>query len=197
MDIPELIGALFGVTGIWLTVKEKVWCFPVGLVNVTITAWLVFNQKLYADLLQQVMYFVLLIIGWVNWSKTISVSRIKISFLTGSELFQIFSVFIAGASILYFLLHNYTDASVPFWDATGTMICFIAQYLIARKKIENWLLWMVANVMYIFIFWYKDMGYYSALSFIYLIQAVAGWNSWKKKSETKTPHVVVSSHQVL
>lgn len=186
MNLLELTGALFGVAGVWLTIKEKVWCFPVGLVNVIITAYLVMQQRLYADALQQVMYFVLLIIGWINWSNKTRTSSLKISFLTAQQTAVIFFTFIFGAGLMFFLLKNYTNASVPFWDATGTMICFIAQYLIARKKTENWPLWMIANVMYIGIFWYKEMPYYSALSFIYLLQAVYGWKQWRAKFKLLT-----------
>ncbi|MEO8147306.1 MAG: nicotinamide riboside transporter PnuC [Bacteroidia bacterium] len=181
MNNLEIIGALFGIAGVWLTVKEKVWCFPVGIINVVITAYLVFTQKLYADTLQQVVYFILLILGWVNWSKIDKATSVKINFLTSQQRIISFIVFIGGSAIMYLLLKNYTDAALPFWDSTGTNICFIAQYLIAKKKIENWLLWMVGNVLYIGIFYVKGMEYYSVLSLIYLGQAVVGWRDWKRK----------------
>lgn len=180
MNTLEIIGALFGIAGVWLTVKEKLWCFPVGIINVVITAYLVFKLKLYADTLQQVVYFILLIIGWINWSKIDKATSVKISFLTSRERLICLVVFVEGSVIMYLSLKNYTDAALPFWDSTGTIICFIAQYLIAKKKIENWLLWMVANVMYIGIFYAKGMEYYSLLSLVYLVQAFAGWNLWRK-----------------
>lgn len=190
MNKLEIIGALFGIAGIWLTVKEKILCFPVGIVNVIITAYLVFILKLYADTLQQVVYFILLVIGWINWSKHDSVSIIKISFLSAKQLVITSIVFVSGSCILYFLLKKYTDASLPFWDATGTTICFIAQYLIAKKKIENWLFWMIANIIYIVIFYVKGMEYYSVLSAIYLVQSVAGWKDWRGKIVGKGQSVV-------
>lgn len=175
----ELAGALFGVAGVWLTVKEKVWCFPVGLVNVIITAYLVMRVRLYADALQQVMYFILLIAGWISWSKKSQGSILKISFLTAKERGLTFIAIFSGTALLIFFFRSYTHASLPFWDSAGTMLSFTAQYLIARKKIENWLLWMVVNVLYIFIFWVKGMPFYSALSLVYFIQAVFGWKHWQ------------------
>lgn len=188
MNTLEIIGALFGIAGIWLTVKEKVLCFPVGIINVAITAYLVFNLKLYADTLQQIVYFILLIIGWTNWSKIDKSSAIKINFLNSQQRLLTLIVFITGSGFMYFLLKNYTDAALPFWDSTGTIICFIAQYFIAKKKIENWLLWMVANVMYIAIFYVKGMEYYSVLSIIYLVQALVGWGEWRKKINVQVAH---------
>jgi nicotinamide mononucleotide transporter len=177
----ELAGALFGIAGVWLTVKENKWCFFIGIINVLITAYLVYNLKLYADALQQVVYFVLLILGWINWNKNNSELPLKISYLKSKVRLQFILLFLFGSALLFLLLKNYTDAALPFWDSTGTVMCFIAQYLVAKKKIENWYLWLIANVMYIAIYYVKGMEYYSILSAIYFIQAVAGLLLWRKK----------------
>lgn len=181
MNYLELAGAFFGIAGVWLTVKENKWCFLIGIINVIITAYLVYNLKLYADTLQQLVYFVLLLLGWINWSKSSGQLPLKISFLTSREQLQIVVIFILGSASLFLLLKKYTDATLPFWDSTGTVLCFIAQYLVAKKKIENWYLWLIANVMYIAIYYLKGMEYYSILSAIYFIQAVAGLVQWRKK----------------
>ncbi len=181
MNLIELTGAVFGIFGVWLTVKENKWCFLVGIINVLITAYLVIELKLYADFLQQLVYFVLLIVGWINWNKNTNTEPLKISFLNIKQQLQVAIIFIAGSLTLYALLKNFTDAELPFWDSTGTTLCFIAQYLVAKKKIENWYLWLVANVIYIVIYYHKGMEYYSILSAIYFIQAVAGLILWKKK----------------
>lgn len=181
MNLIELTGAVFGILGVWLTVKENKWCFLIGIINVLITAYLVIELKLYADFLQQLVYFVLLIVGWINWNKKTSEAPLKISSLSKQQQLQMAVVFILGSLVLYALLINFTDAALPFWDSTGTTLCFIAQYLVAKKKIENWYLWLVANVIYVVIYYVKGMEYYSILSAIYFIQAVAGLVVWKKK----------------
>ena len=181
MNYLELIGAFFGLTGVWLTVKENKWCFLIGIINVLITAYLVFNLKLYADTLQQLAYFVLLISGWINWSKNNKETPLKISVLSSREQLQMTTFFVIGFVLLYSLLKNYTDAALPLWDSAGTALCFVAQYLVAKKKIENWYLWLAANVLYVIIYYIKGMEYYSILSAIYFIQAVAGLLQWRKK----------------
>ncbi len=180
MNEIELIGALFGIAGVWLTVKEKIGCFPLGIINVLITAYLVFSQKLYADTLQQVVYFILLMVGWVNWYKAGRTNTTAVTTMATSQRIGFLVIFISATSIMYLLLKFYTDAALPFWDSTGTVICFIAQYLVAKKKIENWLLWMIANTMYVGIFYVKGMEYYSILSIVYFVQAVFGWYDWRK-----------------
>ena len=96
MNLIELTGAVFGIFGVWLTVKENKWCFLVGIINVLITAYLVIELKLYADFLQQLVYFVLLIVGWINWNKNTNTEPLKISFLNIKQQLQVAIIFIAG-----------------------------------------------------------------------------------------------------
>ena len=183
MNYLELTGALFGIAGVYLTVRENMWCFPVGIINVIITAYLLINARLYADFLQQVVYFILLIWGWYKWTeKDAQKNRHEIiSYLPKAQLAFYFTLWVLGTAGLYFLLVKFTDAHFPFWDSTGTVLCFIAQWFVARKYIENWLLWMAANVMYVVIYYLKDMPFYSALTLIYLLLAIRGYKEWKQK----------------
>ena len=183
----ELTGALFGIIGVYLTVKENIWCFPVGIINVVITAFLVIELKLYADFLQQVVYFILLILGWYKWThkeKITSVSK-HISRLTLNESVSNLIVWIAGSIVMYYILENYTDAQFPFWDSAGTVLCFIAQWFVANKKIENWILWMIANVIYVVIYYLKGMPFYSVLTAVYFVLAINGFINWKRKLAQK------------
>lgn len=175
----EITGFLFGIAGVWLTIKKNVWCFPIGIVNVVITAWLVYQQQLFADVLQQVVYFLLLAYGWIHWTRK-STAEERISYTEKNQRIILLFIFVFGSFLMGYLLKTYTQASYPFMDSTGTVICFIAQWMIAFKKLENWYLWIVANIMYVVIYYLKDLPFYSILSFIYLIMAVAGLLEWKK-----------------
>lgn len=183
MNSLELTGALFGIIGVYLTVKENVWCFPIGIVNVIITAYLVFEIKLYADFLQQAVYFALLIIGWFKWTHADKkLHHVElISRLKSNEIAFYFFIWMIGSSIMFYLLGTYTDAHFPFWDSTGTVLCFIAQWFVAKKKIENWLLWMAANMLYVVIYYLKGMPYYSILMAVYFVLAINGFNEWRRK----------------
>lgn len=176
----EIIGFISGIAGVWLTVRKNIWCFPVGIINVLITAYLVFNKTLFADTLQQIVYFILLVIGWVKWNHQSTNHTVKISRLETKYYLPLFVIFIAGSFTMSYLFKNFSNASFPFLDSVATVICFIAQWLIAKRKIENWLLWIIANPIYIVIYWLKDLPFYSILSAIYFIMAVSGWFRWKK-----------------
>ena len=182
----EITGFLFGVAGVWLTIRKSIWCFPVGIVNVLITAWLVYSIALFADTLQQLVYFVLLLVGWVNWSRSGKTGQLVVSRLKTRNIIQLAFIFIAGTALMGFLFSNYSRASYPFWDSAATVICFIAQWMIAKRKIENWILWMVANPIYITLFLIKGLEWYALLSLIYFIMAVIGWNHWNRYYKMQT-----------
>jgi nicotinamide mononucleotide transporter len=181
MSVTELIGFVFGVAGIWLTIKENAWCFPVGLVNVIVSLALFIGQKLYSDAIQQLVYIVLLSYGWYQWIYGKGFEKdIEISYSNKRLLFILFFIALLFSIAAGTVFKYYTDASLPYWDATATSLSFVAQWMIAKKKIENWLLWVVVNVMYIGIYIYKDLYLYAFLFLIYLILAIKGLMEWKK-----------------
>ncbi len=175
----ELIGFLFGIAGVWLTVRKNIWCFPVGIVNVLITAYLVFDKHLFAGTIQQLVYFVLLVAGWIMWSrKKREEQDIRVETLRRSDYLLLLLVFLAGSASLSWLLKHYSTASLPVADSSATVMSFIAQWLIARRKIENWVLWLVVNPVYLVIFLIKDMPLYAILSAVYFFLAWMGLKHW-------------------
>src|ERR1041384_2788312 len=167
MSAVEITGFIFGVAGVWLTIKESIWCFPVGLVNVILSLVLFFQQKLYSDVMQQCVYIVLLTYGWHNWiyGKGLN-KKLPVSFSSGKLLSVLLFICLCFSVIAGFIFNRYTDASLPYWDATATALSFTAQWMIAKKKIENWILWIIVNMMYIGIYIYKDLFLYAILFFI-------------------------------
>ena len=191
MSAIEVTGFIFGVAGIWLTIKENPLCFPVGLVNVIISLILFYQQKLYSDTIQQVVYILLLSYGWYEWIAGKGFEKDhEISYSSQKLLFVLLLISVTFSITAGTLFKKYTDASLPYWDATATALCFTAQWMIAKKKIENWILWIVANIMYIGIYIYKDLYLYALLFLIYLVLAVKGYMEWKKSYVNNQPQVV-------
>jgi nicotinamide mononucleotide transporter len=181
MSFVEIIGFVFGVAGIWLTIKENTWCFPVGLINVMVSLVLFYQQKLYSDAIQQAVYIVLLSYGWYKWIAGKGYERdLEISLSSKNLLFMLLIICVVFSIIAGSFFKEYTDASLPYWDAAATALSFTAQWMIAKKKLENWILWILVNIMYIGIYVYKDLYLYALLFFIYLILAVQGWMEWRK-----------------
>jgi len=188
LSIFEISGFVTGIAGIWLTIRQNVWCFPVGLINVTVSLFLFIDEKLYSDALQQVFYMVLLSYGWYKWTTSKNENPLKVTELTAQTLFLylVFATLIAGAMGYFF--DQFTDAHVPYMDASATALSFLAQFLIAKKKIENWSIWIVVNVMYIGIYLYKDLYLYAGLFAIYLLLAVNGLMTWRKAMNEEIKH---------
>ena len=184
----EITGFICGIAGIVLTLKENIWCFPVGLANVILSLFLFYSQQLYADTLQQLVYIFLLLYGWYQWGKNNNVSsQLPISQSSSKLILYCFLVWLGATGILAFTLTHFTNAAAPWPDSAATSLSFIAQWLIAKKKIENWLLWMVVNTLYIAIYLYKGLNLYTFLFAIYLCLAIWGYMQWKKEMKS---HVI-------
>ena len=181
MNTLEIIGFVFGVLGVYLTLRENIWCFPTGLVNVGISSVLFYEQHLFADTLQQLVYIPILSFGWYKWKRRNNQQQEFISQLSFSETINYAVITLLFAGILGYLLRNNTTASIPWLDSAATAASFLAQYLIARKKIENWLIWIAVNILYVGIYIYKDLPLYAILFSIYLLLAISGYRTWKKQ----------------
>ena len=179
----EIFAMLTGLAGVWLTIKENIWCFPVGIVNVTLFAWLFFTPgiQLYADALLQCIYVLLLFYGWLNWAeknnKKEKLSPVKITIVTA---IKVAIVSIIGAVILAFFLQKYTNASYPWLDSILTCSSLAAQWMIAKKKIENWVVWIAVDIIYIPLYIVKHLPLTAFLYFIFLVLAIIGYQDWKK-----------------
>jgi nicotinamide mononucleotide transporter len=180
MTISEILGFITGIAGVYLTMRQNPWCFPVGLVNVTISIVLFFDQKLYADVLQQAVYIILLIYGWYKWIHPGIIAELKVTKLRMNEWIKLAFLILGTAFLLGYLLREYTDATLPYLDSFATALAFAAQYLIAKKKIENWLLWIPVNIIYIGIYINRGLPLYAILFAVYLILAISGYLEWKK-----------------
>ena len=177
----ELFGTLSGITGVWLTVRKNIWCFPAGLINVGLYCFLFFKERLYADAILQVFYIFLLAYGWVQWKKTSAQNEFNITPIKNRSwiilvLMCLFSTFIIGT-----VLKTVTDASLPYLDSFLTSMSLIAQWMVAKKKIENWIIWIVADIIYVGMYVFKNMHLTAALYFVFILLALKGYNEWKKK----------------
>jgi nicotinamide mononucleotide transporter len=182
IKILEILGFVSGVLGVWLTMRKNIMCFPIGLINVIISLYIFSEQALYADSLQQAVYIPLLIYGWVRWKDLAVMDQHKpITRLDCKGLFLLIIAILASTFLLAKTLLYFTDAQLPWLDSFATSCAFVAQYLIARKKIETWLLWMVVNLIYMGIYVNNALYLYVALFTIYGILSVFGWKSWMKE----------------
>jgi nicotinamide mononucleotide transporter len=177
----EIFGFVTGVICVYFNAKEIVWAWPIAMVSVAIYAIIFYQSKLYADFGLQLFFFVLCAYGlyqWLSKSPTNQVLSVSYSNLK-SNIIAFFSC-VALTGILYYILMMYTDSDLPFWDALTTSMSIVAQFQLAKKKVENWIYWIVADVIYIGIYLYKGLNLTALLYFIYVFLAYYGYIQWKK-----------------
>jgi nicotinamide mononucleotide transporter len=181
MSATEIVGALFGIAYVWLATRENPWCWPVGIVNVGLYILVFYEARLYADMGLQVVYVALSVYGWHQWLRggpghgTLPVSRAPLS-----ALLPLWALGTVGAALLGFTLYRHTDASLPFWDSSTTSFSLVAQWMQARKWIENWVVWIVVDVVYIGIYVYKRLYPTAGLYAVFVGLALLGLVQWRR-----------------
>lgn len=184
----EIIGTILGLVSVWLTVKQNIWCWPTGIVMVALYAVIFFRAKLYADAGLQVVYFVLQIYGWYEWlyggkdRGGLEVTRITLRLGVWLAV-----VAAAATALMGYLLATKTDAALPYWDSTATVLSLIAQWMLAKKFIENWFVWIMVDVLSIGIYTAKELYPTLALYAAFLVLAVLGWIEWRKSLRNLQP----------
>jgi nicotinamide mononucleotide transporter len=180
MSIWEIIGTVLGVIGVWLMIRQNIIGWPVGLVQVAVYAWVFFDAKLYSDAILQVAFFLIQAYGWWHWWR----SRTPVHELavTRSGPGAIAGAIVAGAVLTagwgYFMFRT-TDAALPWWDAFILIFSLLAQWWQARKKLENWPVWVVVNTVAIGVYWAKDLRLTAGLYVIFWLLALWGWREWR------------------
>jgi nicotinamide mononucleotide transporter len=189
LTMTEVIGFITGVAGVWLTIRQNILCFPIGIINVLIYAYMFYspNVRLYADALLQLIYMILLIYGWISWNKSKNSSEqpIRINRYFSTRLLFISLISWAALGII---LSKTTDAALPWIDAGLAIMSLTAQWMIAKKMIENWIVWIVVNSAYIPLYLYKDLKLTALLYAIFLVLAIKGWIEWRRKISIQTIH---------
>jgi nicotinamide mononucleotide transporter len=177
----EFFAVLTGFIAIFFQIKANVIYWPISIVNVITYCIVFFQAKLYAEITLQLYYLVMSIYGWILWlRKSPTNEKLNISKSSIKLLLTLLLVFFPLWLIMAFLLKKYTNTDVPYIDSFITSLSYIATYLLARKKIENWLLWIFIDFISIGLYYYKGL-YLTIILFLALtILAIVGYFKWKK-----------------
>ncbi len=205
MTIPEIIAVTTGIASVWFARKESILVYPVGIVSVLLYVYICINVGLYADAAINFYYFAVSGYGWYYWKHGGKYQRIKKeheldSLMMGEEKgseeaeisrydaginFMLFFItLIIGFGVGY-LLNTFTNSTVPYWDGITTAIFFTAMWLMAKKKIENWIYWLIGDAACIPLFLYKGLCLSSLQYFIFTALAIAGYLSWYNRLQKK------------
>jgi len=181
----EIVASVSGFLCVLLIIKRSIWCWFFGLIQVSLYSWLFFDNKLYSDAGLHVIYIFLQFYGWWNWvNNSNSKQASKVLIIQRTSLKDIvvwLCVAVTAAGILGFVMNTYTDASFAYPDAFTTATSLVAQWLLTRRHLFNWLFWIVVDIVAIFIYFQKGLYPTSLLYFTFLIMCFVGQYSWWKE----------------
>lgn len=175
MNIIEIIGAVSGLASVILAVRQSWITWPIGLLNISMFIVLFYNERLYPDVFLHVVYLVLSIYGWAKWNPK---TKLEVTLESYRE-FIILPVIGIGAYLSSLVLAAFTDAAYPFWDSLVTGLSLYACYLMARKVISCWLIYIISDFIAIGIYFNKGLDLTAYLYFIYLLLCIRGYLTWK------------------
>lgn len=179
----ELVGALAGMVYIFLEIRQNAWLWPVGIVTALFYILVFFQAKFYADMSLQVYYVAISIYGWHQWTKGKFVQdKIQLPVRkTGWQLgILLFLVSLAIYWVIAFILVRYTDSPVPYGDAFTTALSIVGTWMLAKKLIEHWYVWVIVNMVSVGLYIFKELYPTTILYLVYLIMAIIGYFVWRK-----------------
>ena len=176
----EWFGTITGFLCVYLAAKQHILNWPVAILSILAYIYIFFEYKLYGDATLQLYFLGTSVYGWYYWQQRKETGQKPVVSLTS---FQILVVTISGvilSLLIGFCLDRFTDTDVPYLDGTCTAISLAAQFLMTRKVLQNWLLWIIADIIYIPLYLYKNLALTAVLYSLYLILATIGYIDWRK-----------------
>jgi nicotinamide mononucleotide transporter len=180
-NVFEIVGVVTGILGVWLTTRQKIWCWPVGLVSVLAFVVVFFRARLYGAMALQFVYVGLILYGWYSWlyggedHRALAVSRVPrrlALFLAAGGL--------AATGLIGFWLGRHTNEALPYLDGCTTSFSLVAQWMQARKHLENWLVWVAVDVIYVGMGLSQGLTLTAALYLAYVGLAILGLRDWRR-----------------
>jgi nicotinamide mononucleotide transporter len=177
----EGIAVFFGIASVYYSMKENILVYPTGIISTLIYVWICLQVGLYADMGINAYYFAMSIYGWYIWSQpTQEGATLPVTWLTPRGIAGSFLMFGGCYAILAFILLRFTDSDVPYIDSFTTASAFVGMYLMAKKKVENWIAWIITDLVSVPLYFYKGLILTSFQFLFFTILAVLGLIAWIK-----------------
>lgn len=183
---PEWFGVFFSIFQVLLARKNNSNNYLFGIAGISLTLYVMMQSKLYAEFTLNLYYLVMSIYGWLYWKFGKRQSETAISETTNQEKLITAGIVIGSFSLFWFFLTQYTDSDVPVLDSLVSAFAWAGMWLMARRKIENWILLNVSNIIAIPLLIHKDLYLYAALTAFLFIVAISGYIEWRKIIKSKS-----------
>jgi nicotinamide mononucleotide transporter len=188
----QWIAVLLGVAEVLLARANKILLYPAGILSSAISMYLLASVGLYAECGLNGYYVIMSIYGWWHWTRKKDTPPVKITHNTKRDWQIVVVMTILGYVLLELVLDHLTPSTVPELDAFVSITAWVGTWLLAKRKVENWILLNISNAVAIPLLWYKQLPLFSLLTVFLFIVAVQGYFSWKKKIKEDDPSPVVT-----
>ena len=183
----EWVSTITQIASVWYARKNNVLVYPTGIIGVLLAAWLYFfnsHPPLYADGTLNIYYFIMSVYGWYNWIQKKDGEHLTypISWCSKKELSAGALLFIASWGLIYFALIKITDSNTPILDSLVSASAVVAMWWMAKRKIENWLAWIISNIVAIPLNFYKEFYLFTLMYVLFFALALWGFIDWKKQA---------------
>ena len=178
----EIIAVVFGLLSVWYSKNNNILVFPTGMISTAIFIYLLYKWILLGDMMINAYYFVMSIYGWFIWTRKENNSVTPISRVTNNEK-KIGIIIFLSSLVFVYLIYVYFDkwgTITSYVDNITTAIFFVGMWLMAKRKIENWIFWIIADIISVPLYFYKGLTFTSLQYLIFTFIAIAGYYSWKK-----------------
>ncbi|MDT0553557.1 nicotinamide riboside transporter PnuC [Urechidicola vernalis] len=179
----EIIAVIFGFLSVWYSKQNKIWVFPTGMISTSIFVYLLFKWELLGDMMINGYYFIMSVYGWYIWTRKVDSTHVTpISRTTSKEKKLSVAIFIATLIFVYFVYETFDKWTswVAYVDTVTTAIFFVGMWLMARRKIENWIYWIIGDIISAPLYFYKGFTFTSFQYLIFTFIAISGYLAWKK-----------------
>lgn len=176
----EKTGAIFGVIQVLLARINHILLYPFGIVSILITIYIFSEVGLYAEAGLNIYYLIMSVYGWLFWYSRSNSTKVTISCATKTEWWLASIITVVGFVIIASLLIHFTDSKVPFLDAWISSTAWAGMWLLAKRKIENWIFLNISNFFAVPLLFYKELPLYALLTVVLFIVAISGYFKWKK-----------------
>ena len=190
-DPVELAGFVLSLAMVYCNIKEIHWAWPLAIASSALYGVVFWNSQLYGEASLQIMFILTSIWGWQQWRSVTQATRddisdvpatpLRISELAPSELQKVAIAAIIAWPALTFFLDRFTDSNVAIWDALVTTLSLVAQYLLAKKKLENWWVWLAVNLITFGLMLFKSLWLTAILYLVFAALSYVGLRAWQQK----------------
>jgi nicotinamide mononucleotide transporter len=176
----ERFSVVCGIIQVLLSRNNKVSNYFFGILGILSGMYVLFGAKLYAEIALNMYYLVMSIYGWWYWVMNKAAAERPITACTAKDWRTVAAISLVGFFLLYFILEHVTDSDVPVWDAWVSSTAWAGMWLLARRKVENWILLNISNFFAVPLLIHKDLYLFAALTAFLFVVAIFGYIKWRK-----------------